>query len=206
MSEIVIYQTPDNQTHVEVQFEGETFWLTQEQISHLFERDRTFITKHLRNIFKEGELEEQVVCAKFAHTTQHGAIEGKTQEKSVKYYNMDAILSVGYRVNSKRGTQFRQWATQRLKDYLVQGYAINERRLSEKQRQVEYLKTGIRILSRAINQQATAEDSQLLQIFAKGLEAPLPHPFSACTAYCPPNGSLSKSFSRKRKTESHCGK
>jgi death-on-curing family protein len=170
MNEIVIYQTPDNQTQVEVQFEGETFWLTQEQISQLFERDRTVITKHLRNIFKEGELNEQVVCANFAHTTQHGAIKGKTQEKQVKYYNLDAILSVGYRVNSKRGTQFRQWATQHLKDYLVQGYAINEKRLAEKQHQVEYIKTGIRILSRAITQQATAQDSQMLQIFAKGLE------------------------------------
>lgn len=170
MNEIMIYQTPDNQTQVEVQFEGETFWLTQEQISQLFERDRTVITKHLRNIFKEGELNEQVVCANFAHTTQHGAIKGKTQEKQVKYYNLDAILSVGYRVNSKRGTQFRQWATQRLKEYLVQGYAINEKRLAEKQQQVEYLKTGISILSRAITQQATAEDSQMLQIFAKGLE------------------------------------
>lgn len=170
MSEIVIYQTPDNQTQVEVQFEGETFWLTQVQIALLFERDRTVITKHLSNIFKEGELQEDMVCANFAHTTQHGAIKGKTQEKQVKYYNLDAIISVGYRVNSKRGTQFRQWATQRLKDYLVQGYTINEKRLAEKQQQVEYLKTGIRILSRAITQQATAEDSQTLQIFAKGLE------------------------------------
>src|SRR5690606_7101149 len=95
---------------------------------------------------------------------------GREATRTIEYYNLDAILSVGYRVNSKRGTQFRQWATQRLKDYLVQGYAINEKRLAEKQQQVEYLKTGIRILSRAITQQATAEDSQMLQIFAKGLE------------------------------------
>lgn len=169
MSEIVIYQTPDNQIQVDVQFEGETFWLTQEDIARLFERDRTVITKHLRNIFKEGELEELVVSANFAHTTQHGAIKGKTQEKQVKYYNLDAILSVGYRVNSKRGTQFRQWASQRLKDYLVQGYTINEKRLAEKKQHVEYLKTDIRILSRAITQQANTEDSQLLQIFANGL-------------------------------------
>ncbi|MFN7240518.1 MAG: virulence RhuM family protein, partial [Chitinophagales bacterium] len=131
MSEIIIYQSEDNQTQVEVQFEGETFWLTQEQISELFERDRTVITKHLRNIFKENELEELVVSANFAHTTKHGAIEGKTQEKSVKYYNLDAILSVGYRVNSKRGTQFRQWATKRLNEYLTKGYSINKKRLEE---------------------------------------------------------------------------
>ncbi|MBK9641083.1 MAG: virulence protein RhuM/Fic/DOC family protein [Saprospiraceae bacterium] len=169
MSEIVIYQTPDNQIQVDVQFEGETFWLTQEDIAHLFERDRTVITKHLRNIFKEGELEEIVVSANFAHTTQHGAIKGKTQEKQVKYYNLDPILSVGYRVNSKRGTQFRQWASQRLKDNLLNGYTITEKRLAEKKQHVEYLKTGIRILSRAITQQANTEDSQLLQIFANGL-------------------------------------
>lgn len=129
MSEIVIYQSLDNQVQVEVQLEGETFWLTQEQIAQLFERNRTVINRHLQNIFKDGELNEQVVCANFAHTTQHGAIKGKTQEKQVKYYNLDAIISVGYRVNSTRGTQFRQWATARLKDYLITGYAINQKRL-----------------------------------------------------------------------------
>ena len=85
MNDILIYQTEDNTTQVEVQFEGENFWLSQEQIAQLFERDRTVVTKHLRNIFKEGELEEAVVCAYFAHTTQHGAIADKTQSKSVKY-------------------------------------------------------------------------------------------------------------------------
>jgi hypothetical protein len=109
MGEIIIYQSKDNQTQVEVQFDKETVWLTQEQISQLFERDRTVITRHLRNIFKENELDEQVVCAKFAHTTKHGAIEDKMQKKSVKFYNLDAIISIGYRANSKQGTQFRQW-------------------------------------------------------------------------------------------------
>ncbi len=117
MNEIIIYQTKDNETQIEVQFENETFWLTQNQIAELFQRDRTVINRHLNSIFKTQELEDKVVCAFFAHTTQHGAIKGKTQEKEVKYYNLDAILSVGYRVNSIRGTQFRQWATQRLKDF-----------------------------------------------------------------------------------------
>lgn len=139
MNEILIYQSPENRAIVEVKFEGETFWLSQEQISQLFERERTVISKHLKSIFKEGELEEDVVCAKFAHTTKHRAIEGKTQEKLVKYYNLDAILSVGYRVNSKRGTQFRQWATQRLKDYLVQGFAVNQSRLSESGKMVQLI-------------------------------------------------------------------
>lgn len=167
MSEIVIYQTPDNQTQVEVQFEGETFWLNQYQLAELFDTNRTSILKHLQNIYASGELAEELTCAKFAQVRQEGKRKVK---REVLHYNLDAILSVGYRVNSKRGTQFRQWATQRLKDYLVKGYAINEKRLAEKQQQVEYLKTGIRILSRAITQQATAEDSEMLQIFAKGLE------------------------------------
>ncbi len=167
---IEIYQTPDGKARVEVMFEEETFWLSQNQIALLFERERTVITKHLRNIFKEGELDEKVVCAKFAHTTLHGAMKGKTQENEVKYYNLDVILSVGYRINSKQGTQFRQWATQRLKEYLVQGYTINEKRLAEKNMQVETLKTGIRILSRALETQAIKEDSETLKLFAKGLE------------------------------------
>ena len=133
MNEIIIYQASDNTTQIDVRFEGETFWLTQNQIAELFQKDRTVITKHINNVFQTGELEEKVVCAKFAHTTQHGAIEGKTQIKQVEYYNLDAILSVGYRVNSKRGTQFRQWATQRLKDFLAKGYAINQKRLNELQ-------------------------------------------------------------------------
>lgn len=169
-NQIEIYKSPDGTAQVEVTFEEETFWLTQSQISTLFERERTVITKHLKNIFKEGELDEKVVSAKFAHTTQRGAIKGKTQENEVKYYNFDAILSVGYRVNSKRGTQFRQWATQRLRGHLVQGYAINEKRLAEKQMHLQTLKTGIRIVSRAIEEQAQSTDNESLMLFAAGLE------------------------------------
>ncbi len=167
MSEIVIYQTQDRKTQVEVQFEKETCWLNQSQLEDLFETDRTSILKHLQNIYSTGELAEEATCAKIAQVRQEGKRKVK---RNVLHYNLDAILSVGYRVNSKRGTQFRQWATQRLKDYLVQGYAINEKRLAEKQQQVEYLKTGIRILKRAVTEQATADDSQMLQLFSKGLE------------------------------------
>lgn len=167
MSEIVIYQTPDNQTQVEVQFEGETCWLSQAQLVALFNSSKANISEHLKSIFKSGELDEKATVRKFRTVRQ----EGKRQViRDIEHYNLDIIISLGYRVNTKRGIQFRQWATQRLKDYLAQGYVINEKRLAEKQQQVEYLKTGIRILSRAITQQATAEDSQTLQIFAKGLE------------------------------------
>lgn len=128
-NEIILYSPNELSKHIEVRLDEdkETLWLTQEQIAQLFERDRSAITKHLKNIFKEEELDEKVVSAFFALTTQHGAIKGKTQTTKVKFYNLDAILSVGYRVNSKQGTQFRIWANKILKDYLLKGYAINNR-------------------------------------------------------------------------------
>lgn len=129
--EIVIFKSPDNQAQVEVKFEEDTVWLTQKQMAELFDRNRVAITQHIGNIFKEAELDEHLVCKDFLHTTQHGAITGKMQKTATKYYNLDVIISVGYRVKSKRGTQFRIWATQRLKDYLVKGYAINQKRLEE---------------------------------------------------------------------------
>ncbi len=125
MSEIIIYQSNNNQTQIEVKFENETFWLSLHEISDLFERDKSVISRHLKNIFTEGELDRHSVVAKNATT----AADGKTYE--VEYYNLEAIISVGYRVNSKRGTQFRQWASQRLKEYLVKGFAIDSKRLKD---------------------------------------------------------------------------
>ncbi len=124
-NKIIIYRTENGTAKIETRLENETVWLTQGQMSLLFERERSVITKHIRNIFVEGELRENVVRANFAHT----ADDGKTYQ--VEHYNLDVIISVGYRVNSKQGTQFRQWATQRLKDYLIKGYAINQKRLDE---------------------------------------------------------------------------
>ncbi|WP_437917931.1 RhuM family protein [Sphingobacterium sp. LRF_L2] len=170
MNEIEIYKTADAAIEVDVTLQGDTVWLNRHQMALLFDRDVKTIGKHVNNIFNEGELEENVVVAKFATTSKHGAIKDKSQTKNVTYYNLDVIISVGYRVKSIRGTQFRQWATQRLKDYLVKGYAINEKRLAEKQQQVEHLKTGIRILSRAIEQQASLQDSVTLKAFANGLQ------------------------------------
>ena len=125
-SNILIYQTEDGQTKIQTRLEDETVWLSQEQMAELFQRDRTVISKHIRNIFKDGELEENVVCAKFAHTTKHGAIEHKTQTSNIKHYNLDIIISVGYRVKSLQGTKFRQWATARLKEYIVKGFTMND--------------------------------------------------------------------------------
>lgn len=165
-NQIEIYKSTEG-IEVAVVFNEETVWATQRQMAALFGTTAQNITLHLKGIYADGEIDEDSTCKEYLQVQK----EGKRQVKRKQLvYNLDAILSVGYRINSKRGTQFRQWATQRLKDYLVKGYAINEKRLAEKQQQVEYLKTGIRILSRAITQQVTAEDSQLLQVFAKGLE------------------------------------
>lgn len=142
MNQVEIYKTKDNQTEVAVKFEEETVWLTQAQMGQLFEKNNRTISEHIRNIFKEGELNEKVVVRKFRITTQHGAIAGKTQKSNVYGYNLDVIISVGYRVKSKRGTQFRQWATQRLKDYLVQGYAVNQKRLEQLQQTIQFISAG----------------------------------------------------------------
>ena len=118
LNNFVIFQTATGKVNIEVFFQNDTLWLTQKKIAELFEKDRTVITKHLKNIFTEGELDEKLVCANFAHTTKHGAIKGKTQKKEVKYYNLRAITAVGYRVNSHRATEFRKWATEVLHEYI----------------------------------------------------------------------------------------
>jgi len=123
--EVVLYQAPDGTVQLEVRLERDTIWLTQKQMALLFDTERSVITKHLRNIFQSGELDRESVCAIFAHT----AADGKTYQ--TQCYNLDAIISVGYRVNSKRGTQFRIWATQVLRDHILKGYTVNARRLEE---------------------------------------------------------------------------
>lgn len=128
-NEIIIYEGDNGLPRIEVNISGETVWLTQDQMAELFGKARSTNTEHLQNIFKEGELEEKVVCREFRRTTVHGAIAGKTQEKGVKIYNFDVIISVGYRVNSVQGTRFRQWATARLREYIVKGFTMDDERL-----------------------------------------------------------------------------
>lgn len=127
-SNILIYQNQDGNIKIDVRLEEETVWLTQDQMAQLFGKGRSTITEHIGNVFKEGELDEKVVSRKFRHTTPHGAIAGKTQEKEVTLYNLDVVISVGYRVKSLQGTQFRIWATQRLKEYIVKGFTLNDDR------------------------------------------------------------------------------
>ncbi len=154
MSEIVIYNSPDNLSQIEVTFENETVWLTQEQLVRLFQRDQSVISRHIRNVFNEGELEEKSNMQKM-----HIA----NSDKPIIQYNLDVIISVGYRVKSKQGTQFRQWATQRLKDYLVQGYALNEKRLKEASGKFKSLQNAIKLAAQAGNNES------LSTIEAKGI-------------------------------------
>jgi prophage maintenance system killer protein len=138
-NKIEIYQLADNQTQVEVRFEAESVWLTQAQIVDLFASSKANVSEHIKHIFEEGELERAPTVRKFRTVQPEG---NRQVEREIEHYNLDMIISVGYRVNSKRGVQFRQWATQRLKDYLVQGYAINQQRLAQLQRVVEIVETA----------------------------------------------------------------
>ncbi len=159
-SQLVIYQTPQGETRIDVTVKGESIWLTQRQIADLFGTKVPAISKHLKNIFASGELNEELVISKMETTTHHGAIIGKTQTSETRFYNLDAILSVGYRVNSKNATAFRIWANNVLKQYLLQGYAINERVAAQKFDELSQL---VKVLGRTIrNQEKLSEDSRPL--------------------------------------------
>lgn len=156
-SDILLYQSADGQVRLDVQFDHDTIWLSQAQMVELFDTTKQNISLHTRNVFKEGELLEKAVV-KDSLTT---AADGKSYR--TKYYNLDVIISVGYRVKSKRGTSFRQWATQVLRQYLVQGYALNEQRLRQSQRQLADLKRLVQLQAEvAINQELTTDQSQAL--------------------------------------------
>lgn len=154
---------------LEVNVKDETVWLSLEQMAKLFDRDRTVIARHVNNIFKDNELSKNEVCAKFAHTTQHGAMLDKTQTRELDYYNLDMIISVGYRVNSKQGIAFRKWATNVLKDYLIKGYAVNQKRL-------EYLEKTIKLIDIAdrIDEKLSGNDAQeiikIINNYSKALD------------------------------------
>ncbi|MFI5138111.1 MAG: RhuM family protein [Sphingobacteriales bacterium] len=149
--QIIIYQTPDGQTSIDVKVEADTIWLTQYQLTDLFKRDRTVITKHLNNIFKEGELDEKSNVQKM-----HIA----NADRPVSYYSLDVIISVGYRVKSTQGTQFRIWANKVLKEYLIKGYAINEQKLKEKAEKFHELKQTVALLSNVLrNKELSSEEA-----------------------------------------------
>ena len=181
--EIVLYQ-PEGEVRLEVRVENETVWLTQAQMAALFERERSVIAKHIKNVFKEGELDSKVVCANFAHTTPHGAIKGKMQISEVVLYNLDVIISVGYRVKSIAGTRFRQWANHVLKDYMLKGYAVNQRkiatdlqiadRLHEQRQLIESQGTEIADVRKSIAEQDSRLSAveQRIDFFVNAAQAP----------------------------------
>lgn len=149
---IEVYQSDDGKLELNVALENETVWLAQDQLCELFGRERSVITKHINNVFKEGELDRDSVCAKFARTAE----DGKTYQ--IQHYNLDVIISVGYRVKSQQGVKFRQWATRTLKQHLIEGYTLNQRRLQE--RGVEF-EQAIALLSRTLaNQQLVSDEGE----------------------------------------------
>jgi len=129
--QFLLYNTPEGDVNVQVVVKDETIWMTQKAMSVLFGADKSVISRHLSNIFASGELDEKVVVAFFATTTQHGAIAGKTQTHESRFYNLDAIISVGYRVNSAKATRFRQWATKILNEYIRKGFVLDDERLKQ---------------------------------------------------------------------------
>jgi prophage maintenance system killer protein len=163
--DLVIYQTPEGNISIDVLVQKDTVWLSQSQMGLLFDRNRTVINKHIRNVFDEGELDERVSCAKFAHDTLHGSMAGKTKTSYTNLYNLDVIISVGYRVKSKRGTQFRIWANKVLKDYIINGFSVNQKMQLE---QYNDLKQTIKLLSNVIQNKDIAltadEATGLLQV------------------------------------------
>jgi death-on-curing family protein len=169
--EIVIYQEDDGKTDIWVTLYQETLWLSLNQIAELLGRDKSVISRHLRKVFLDKELNREATVAFFATVQNEG---GRSVERRVEYFNLDAILSVGYRVNSKRGTQFRIWANNVLKEYLIKGYALNEKRLGERQKELEALKAGIHLLERSVMSQANQLDQarafvNIIADFSNGL-------------------------------------
>jgi prophage maintenance system killer protein len=162
--EIMLYRTPDGRVRLDVRLEQETIWLNLNHMAALFERDKSVISRHLRKIYREGELEQESTVAFFATVQEEG---GRRVTRQVEYYNLDAVLSVGYRVNSKRGTQFRIWATQVLRDHLVKGYTINARRLEALQKTIQVV-AGLADQRQLSGDEATAL-LRVVRDYARGL-------------------------------------
>lgn len=154
---MVIFQSADGSIQIDVKMEQETVWLSQQQMAELFGVDRTVVVKHIRNIFKDEELKESSTCAIFAQVRNEGR---RVVSREIPFYNLDMIISVGYRVNSKNATQFRIWATKVIKDYMIQGYAINEKRIKEVQAKYDELKDIVKVLGRTIVQQEILSNDQ----------------------------------------------
>lgn len=165
-NQLAVYQSNSGALELRADINSDTIWTSKKQIAEIFGIDRSVVSKHVKNIFKDAELDEKQVCAKFAHTTQHGAIKDKKQTSLVDYYNLDIILAVGFRTNSTQAIKFRKWASKALKEYIVQGYAINQRRLEINKTQ--FLKTleDLKLLTQNNQQLETKEILSLIQNFS----------------------------------------
>jgi prophage maintenance system killer protein len=171
-SEIKIFKAKDGKTEIQVKLDNDTVWLNQYQLEDLFQTDRSSINRHISNIYRSQELKERSTCAFFAQVQKEGS---RKVTRKIKYYNLDLIISVGYRVNSKRGVEFRIWASKILKDYLIKGYALNEKRLSQQNEQLLELQNAVKIISKVLNYKVleNSESTELLKIiadYAYGLE------------------------------------
>ena len=166
-NEIILFENQN--VKLEVNMKDETVWLSLEQLATLFDRDRTVIKRHINNIFKEEELDANEVCAKFAHTTAHGALTSKTQTREIDYYNLDVIISVGYRVKSQNGIIFRKWANKVLKDYMLQGYAVNQKRLDYLEKTVKLIDIANRI-DENLNNSDAQEILKVIGNYSKALD------------------------------------
>ena len=167
--EIIIYQSSDGQTELDVRLEGDSVWLSQAQLSTLFKSDRTSIGRHIRNVYKSGELVESATCAIFAQVQQEGK---RVVKRAIPHYSLDMVISVGYRVNSKQATQFRIWANRVLKEYLIKGYAINRNAKAE---QLDELKRTIAVMNDVLQAKSVTKDEaigllRVISDFAYGLE------------------------------------
>ena len=166
-NKIEIYNSPDGQTEVQVQLNQDTIWLSQRQMADLFDKDFRTINEHIQTILNTGELDKNSTIRNFRIVQTEGV---RNVIRNIDHFNLDMIISVGYRVNSIRGTQFRQWATKKLKDYLIEGIAINEKRLDQKNKEIQILHNGIRILSRVIEEKVNAKQFEWIQQFSLGLK------------------------------------
>ena len=169
--EIIIYTSEDGSVSLDTKLENETIWLTQDMMTKLFETTKQNISLHINNIYKDEELDKTSTVKEFLTVRKEG---NRTVSRNIEYYNLDMIIAVGYRVNSKRATQFRKWATSTLKEYITKGYAINEKMLKSKQEQIQTLQSTINLLTRSIENQISSVDeaqnvAKILDNFAKGL-------------------------------------
>lgn len=164
--ELVVFQTNSGALQLRKDIDEETVWASVKQIASIFDIDRSVVSRHITNILKDGELDEKVVCAKFAHTTQHGAISNKSQTRTLSYYNLDIILSVGYRTKSARAIQFRQWANKILKQHISQGFTINQKVIERNKNQ--FLKTieDLKLLSKNTSNLEANDVLSLIQNFS----------------------------------------